>query len=458
MTARVLVVDDIPANVKLLEARLSAEYFDVVTATNGVDALALCERAECDIVLLDVMMPDMDGFEVCRRLKSNPVTHHIPVVMVTALDQPSDRVAGLEAGADDFLTKPVTDVALISRVRSLARLKMMTDELRMRALTTKEIGIQNPEREAVAETGRDGRILIVDDRQSSYERIVATLSAEHTVDVQADPNDALFRIAEGNYELVIVSLGLKDFDGLRLCSQLRSLERMRSMPILAIAEPDNNARLVRGLEIGVNDYLVRPIDKNEMLARVRTQIKKKRYTERLRDNVQASIEMAITDALTSLYNRRYMETHLAALTEQAAQRGKPITVLILDIDFFKSINDGHGHDAGDDVLREFSLRIRKSIRNIDLACRYGGEEFVIVMPETDMAVAGMVAERIRRRIATEPFPIQQGTKNLEVTISIGIAALNGADDTAAAMLKRADTALYRAKRDGRNRVVQDAAA
>ena len=457
MTARILVVDDIPANVKLLEARLSAEYFDVTTAYSGAEALALADRAECDIILLDVMMPDMDGFEVCRRLKSNPVTHHIPVVMVTALDQPSDRVRGLEAGADDFLTKPVTDVALISRVRSLARLKMVTDELRMRALTTKEIGIQNPEREAVAETGRNGRVLIVDDRQSSYERIVGTLSAEHTVDVEANPNDALFRVAEGDYELVLVSLGLKDFDGLRLCSQIRSLERTRNMPILAITEPDNNARLVRGLEIGVNDYLIRPIDKNEMLARVRTQIKKKRYTERLRDNVQASIEMAITDALTSLYNRRYMETHLSALVEQAAQRGKPIAVMILDIDFFKSINDGHGHDAGDDVLREFAMRIRKSIRNIDLACRYGGEEFVIVMPETDMAVASMVAERIRRRIATEPFPIQQGSKSLEVTISIGLAALNGADDNAAAMLKRADTALYRAKRDGRNRVVQDAA-
>ncbi len=133
MTARILVVDDIPANVKLLEARLSAEYFDVVTAVCGADALTICERAECDIVLLDVMMPDMDGFEVCRRLKSNPATHHIPVVMVTALDQPSDRVKGLQAGADDFLTKPVSDVALIARVRSLARLKMMTDELRMRA-------------------------------------------------------------------------------------------------------------------------------------------------------------------------------------------------------------------------------------------------------------------------------------------------------------------------------------
>ncbi len=457
MSARVLVVDDVPANVKLLEARLSAEYFDVTTAYCGADALAICERSECDIVLLDVMMPDMDGFEVCRKLKSNPATHHIPVVMVTALDQPSDRVRGLEAGADDFLTKPVTDVALVSRVRSLARLKMVTDELRMRALTSKEIGIQSPEREAVAETGRGGRVLIVDDRQSSYERMLETLSAEHAVDVEADPNEALFHAAEGNYDLVIVSLGLQNFDGLRLCSQIRSLERTRNVPILAVAEADNNQRLVRGLEIGVNDYLIRPVDRNEMLARVRTQIKKKRYTERLRDNVQASIEMAITDALTGLFNRRYMETHLATLLEQAASRGKPLSVLILDIDYFKSINDGHGHDAGDDVLREFSLRIRKSIRNIDLACRYGGEEFVIVMPETDMSVATMVAERLRRRIAGEPFSIQNGSRQLDVTISIGIAALAGPADTASAVLKRADTALYRAKRDGRNRVVPDAA-
>jgi two-component system cell cycle response regulator len=402
-------------------------------------------------------MPDMDGFEVCRKLKSNPATHHIPVVMVTALDQPADRVRGLEAGADDFLTKPVTDVALISRVRSLARLKMVTDELRMRAVTSKEIGIQSPEKDAVNETGRNGRILIVDDRPNSYERMVDTLSKEHTVDIEADPNEGLFHAAEGNYDLVIVSLALKNFDGLRLCSQIRSLDRTRNVPILAVAEADNNQKLVRGLEIGVNDYLIRPVDKNEMLARARTQIKKKRYTERLRDNVQMSIEMAITDALTGLFNRRYMETHLATLVEQAASRGKPTAVMVLDIDFFKSINDGHGHDAGDDVLREFSLRIRKSIRNIDLACRYGGEEFVLVMPETDMAVATMVAERLRRRIATEPFVIQQGARSLEVTISIGIAALTAPTDTAAAILKRADEALYRAKRDGRNRVVPAAA-
>jgi two-component system cell cycle response regulator len=457
MTARVLVVDDVPANVKLLEARLSAEYFDVVTAANGAEALAICERAECDLILLDVMMPDMDGFEVCRRLKTNPLTHHLPVVIVTALDQASDRVRGIEAGADDFLTKPVSDVALIARVRSLARLKMVTDELRMRAVTSKEMGIESPEREAVTDTGRNGRILIVDDRASSCERLAEVLGREHKVDIEQDPAEALFHAAEGNYDLLIVSLSLENFDGLRLCSQVRSLERTRNLPILALSDMDDNARLVRGLEIGVNDYLARPIDKNELLARVRIQVRKKRYTERLRDNVQLSIEMAITDALTGLYNRRYMESHLATLVEQAASRGKPLSLLVLDIDYFKSINDGHGHDAGDDVLREFALRIKRSIRGIDLACRYGGEEFVVVMPETDMAVATTVAERLRRRIASEPFPIQRGTASVAVTISIGLAALGQPDERAADILKRADVALYRAKRDGRNRVVPDAA-
>ena len=457
MTARVLVVDDVPANVKLLEARLSAEYFDVVTAMCGSEALALCEKAECDIVLLDIMMPDMDGFEVCRRLKANPSTHHIPVIMVTALDHPSDRVRGLEAGADDFLTKPVSDVALIARVRSLARLKMMSDELRMRALTSRDIGINDPDNKAIAEAGLSGRILVVDDRVSSYQRLTAMLTPDHTVDVEANPGEVLFHAAEGHYDLVIISLALENFDALRLCSQLRSLERTRYVPILAICEGEDNARMIRGLEIGVNDYLLRPIDGNELQARVRTQIRKKRYTERLRDNVQMSIEMAITDPLTGLYNRRYMESHLATQIEQSASRGKPLTALVIDIDYFKAINDTHGHDAGDDVLREFATRIRKSIRGIDLACRYGGEEFVVVMPETDMAVGTIVAERLRRRIASERFSIQQGGASIEVTISIGIATLDTADDNAASVLKRADQALYRAKRDGRNRVVADAA-
>ncbi|MET0876957.1 MAG: diguanylate cyclase, partial [Tardiphaga sp.] len=228
-------------------------------------------------------------------------------------------------------------------------------------------------------------------------------------------------------------------------------------PILAIADADNNARLLRGLEIGVNDYLMRPVDKNELLARARTQVRRRRYTDHLRDNVQNSIEMAITDGLTGLHNRRYMENHLETLAEQAAHRSKPLALMMLDIDFFKSINDSHGHDAGDDVLREFAVRIRKSIRGIDLACRYGGEEFVIVMPETDQHVASMVAERLRRSIAGEPFSIDKGNRRIDVTISIGLSTLEKKGERIADVLKRADVALYRAKHDGRNRVVAAAA-
>jgi two-component system cell cycle response regulator len=169
------------------------------------------------------------------------------------------------------------------------------------------------------------------------------------------------------------------------------------------------------------------------------------------------MELALTDPLTGLYNRRYMETHVGTLVERSAARGKALSVLILDIDYFKSINDNFGHDTGDDVLREFAERLKASIRGIDLACRFGGEEFVVVMPDTDLGVATLVAERIRRRIAGEPFPIEKGARGIEVTISIGIAARMGPQDNASHMLKRADEALYRAKRDGRNRVVADAA-
>jgi two-component system cell cycle response regulator len=457
MSARVLVVDDINANLKLLEVRLNAEYFEVVTAASGPEALEICERSQCDIVLLDVMMPGMDGFEVARRLKSNPATHHIPIVMVTALDQPSDRVRGLEAGADDFLTKPVNDIALIARVRSLVRLKMVTDELRMRAVTSSEIGVTDNAFEAAQDAGLDARILVVDERRSSIDRIEGAMAGQHMVDVEENPQEALLRAAEGNYDLLMLSLDFKNFDGLRLVGQIRSLERTRHVPILLVTDPGEDARLLRGLDLGANDYVLRAADKNEIIARVRSQVRRKRYAERLRDNVQYSMEMALTDPLTGLFNRRYMETHVGTLVERSAARGKALSLLILDIDYFKSINDSFGHDAGDDVLREFAERLKASIRGIDLACRYGGEEFVVVMPDTDLGVATIVAERIRRRIAGEPFPIERGARSVEVTISVGIAARTGPQDNASQMLKRADEALYRAKKDGRNRVVADAA-
>ncbi len=457
MTARVLVVDDLLPNIKLLEARLTAEYFDVLTSTNGPEAIEVCKAGLCDIVLLDVMMPGMDGFEVCQRLKTDPATSHIPVVMVTALDQAADRVRGLDCGADDFLTKPVDEVALIARVRSLSRLKVTLDELRSRAAASARIGRSDPFVNASAADGHRGRVLLVDDRPASSDRIVASLRGEQSVDVEANPQEALFRAAEHPYDLVIVSLGLANYDGLRLCSQLRSLERTRSLPLLTIADLDDRAKILRGLDLGVNDYLVRPIDRNELVARVRTQVRRKRYADSLRDNVEQAIEMAVVDALTGLHNRSYFDMNLTGLLDRAAQEAKPLSLLVLDIDFFKKVNDTHGHDAGDEILRALAARMRRAVRSVDMVCRLGGEEFVIVMPDTAIDIAAKVAERVRRSVEAEPFTVKEGQVAIPVTISIGIAD-RGFDANPDFLFKSADKALYESKSSGRNRVTLAAAA
>ncbi len=456
MTARVLVVDDILANVKLLEARLSAEYFEVLTAFNGPDAIEICKSGKADIVLLDVMMPEMDGFEVCKRIKSNPATQHLPVIMVTALDQPSEKVRGLDAGADDFLTKPVDDIALVTRVKNLSRLKNLTDEMIMRANTYEELGVMEYGADEVLNSGNGGKILLVEDNLRAAQNIAQTLETVHQVEVEADIQHALLKLPEEKYDLLIVSLNLQGADGLRLCSQVRSLNRIRHLPILTIIDPGENARLLRGLEMGINDYLMRPIEKNEMLARVRTQIKRKQYSDYLENRIEEKVEMAITDALTGLYNRHYMERHMQALITQAAQTEKPLSLLVTDIDYFKSINDTYGHDAGDRVLKEFGARIKEDARSMDLICRFGGEEFVIVMPDTNRAKAYSVAERLRKSIAEKPFEVEEGVE-VEITASMGISTLESGDDNAKLLFKRADKAVYQAKRDGRNRVVADAA-
>ena len=459
MTARILVVDDIPANVKLLEARLLAEYFDVLTADDGYKALAICEQAHVDVILLDIMMPGIDGFEVCERLKANPRTSHIPVVMVTALDQPSDRVRGLKAGADDFLTKPVNDLQLISRVKSLVRLKTLSDELRIRSDTAQDLTLQDMMKSAAGQDAQDdvAQVLLVDGRGCSQERIVRALKPVADITAISDPQAALFEAAENPFDLVIVNTNFDDYDPLRLCSQLRSLERTRFLPLLLVTEHGDDQVIVRALDLGVNDYIIRPIDPNELVARTLTQIKRKRYNDRLRLSVRHTIELAVTDALTGLHNRRYLDNHMKVLFARATARGRPLSVCITDIDRFKSVNDTHGHDAGDEVLKEVAARIRSTVRGADLACRFGGEVFVVVMPDTDSAAAALIAERLRNIIEQTPFVLKSTGASLNITASLGIACSRSGAETPEQLLKQADRALYDAKNSGRNRVVAAAA-
>lgn len=457
MSARILVVDDILANVKLLEAKLTSEYFEVLTAIDGPSALEIVQEEMPDIILLDVMMPGMDGFEVCKRIKANPTTEHIPIVMVTALDQASDRVAGIEAGADDFLTKPVNDIALMARVKGLVRLKVMMDELRMRETTGETIGIDLVGEAHPDEQTEKGELLVIEERRIGAKKITDTLSDLYNITIQATQEGCEKAMSEKDFDLVVINLSIQGFDGLRLCSHIRSKEQTRNVPILVIVDDGDTDRLARALEIGVNDYVQRPIDRNELFARGKTQLRRKRYADRLRNNFHKSVELAITDPLTDLYNRRYMQSHLDTITRENATTGKSVSYIIVDIDYFKLVNDEHGHDVGDEVLKQFAMRIQHNIRGADLACRYGGEEFVVIMPDTDLSFAQMVAERLRVYVADKPFELERLSSPLNLTISIGVACSEGRADASAEIMRRADQALYRAKRDGRNRVVTDAA-
>ena len=409
-------------------------------------------EAPPDVLLLDIMMPGMNGFEVCRRMKADPELAHIPVIMITALDAPADRVRGLEAGADDFLTKPIDNVALFARLRSILRLKLLLDELRLRDDTLHELGLPDDGASSV-DGGTGARVLAVEDDPGAVEAIEAALSGENAVTCVGDEDAALREAEAGAFDLIIVSLGLEDCDGLRLCSHLRSRDATRHVPLLVLADAGDSRRMAKGLDLGANDYLYKPIEHNELLARARSQIRQKRYQDRLRRTYHDSISMAVTDSLTALYNRRYLTSHLEALLGRLAPQGKPLALAMVDIDHFKAVNDRHGHAVGDEVLREVAQTFRRCFRASDLIARLGGEEFVIVMPATELADAETIAVRLRCEIADARLGAALVEGGLPVTVSVGIAAMEGPADTSDALLKRADDALYQAKEGGRNRVI-----
>ena len=444
MSARILVVDDIETNRRLLEARLSAEYFDVVLAASGMECLERATETMPDLILLDVMMPGMDGFETCKRLKSDPATRHIPVIMVTALDQREDRVKGLEAGADEFLTKPVNDVALFARVRSLLRLKDVLDELRLR------------HEGALADSGEDAdlegpaMVIVAAGDDQAAERLSAKLPKGFTGRPIGDPAGVV-KAARAGAELVLIDLATARFDALRVCARIRSDVVTRNTPIICVVDADTPQDMVRALDLGVSDVVNRPVDPGELAARLKTQLKRKRYAEQLRERLEESLEMAVLDPLTGLYNRRYMASRLRQAVDGWEASAEKVSVVLFDIDHFKRINDTWGHQAGDEVLRGFTERMGQQLRALDIAGRVGGEEFMVILAGASSREASEAAERVRSAIAREPFVLRSAGITVEVTTSAGVAEiLHG--DTPESLVARADQALYRAKAAGRNQI------
>jgi two-component system, cell cycle response regulator len=448
MTARILIVDDVPANTRLLEAKLSAEYYQVASARDGFEALRMAHEWQPDLILLDVMMPGMDGFECCRKLKGDPTTLHIPVVMVTALGEPAERLHGLESGADDFLTKPVEYETLLARVRSLIRLKRLLDEWRARGETARALGLTDEHLGVPSVSG--ARALVVDDWDLSAQTVQEALSRDGIVAGRARSGDEAMSLAAATpFDLIVLSLSLIEEDPLKLASLLRATDATHEIPMLLIAEPEERERILRGFDLGANDWLVLPVDENELRARARNQIRRKFYQDRLRADLGSALEMALIDPLTGLYNQRYLMRHLRGLLEGGKTR--EIAVLMIDVDHFKVVNDEYGHAAGDKALRAIADTLRVTTRVFDSLARYGGEEFVVVMPGGGVEDATQAAERIRAAVEAIPFEVDSSV-GYRLTVSIGVACRNDMSVTPEVLLHAADNALYAAKRGGRNRM------
>jgi two-component system cell cycle response regulator len=390
----------------------------------------------------------MDGFECCRQLKDDPVTLHIPVIMVTALGELDERLRGLEVGADDFLTKPVDYDTLIARVRGLVRLKRLLDEWRARGDTARSLGLTTDRAHSPSVAG--ARALVVDDWDQNAQNIQDALAEDGVISAYARSGyDAVRLTTTINFDLLVVNLSLADEDPLKLVSVLRAADTTHETPLLLVAEAGEKDRILRGFELGANDWLIQPLDPHELRARARNQIRRKFYQDRLRSDLGTALELALTDPLTGLYNQRYLRRHLSSLMETG--QGRQLAVLMMDVDHFKSVNDRFGHASGDRALRLIADSLRGNTRVFDSVARYGGEEFVIVMPGTGPAEAAAAAERLRSAVEEIEFNTP-GAVRVPLTVSVGVACTPTPSCAPEVLLQTADMALYDAKRNGRNRV------
>ena len=447
---RVLIVDDDELNIKLLAAQLTSKGYRVATAYDGRAALNQVAADPPDLILLDIMMPGIDGYEVTKRLKAKDESKDIPIILVTALTGDDEKERGLEAGADEFINKPVNYPELEARVNSLLRLKEYQDQLgsRKESASLMAHGLVESKSDS-KEDVNSPTILIVEDDATSAKLIARYLSMIPCQLEIVDNGEKALRMASTNHvDIILLDLMLPIIDGIEVCRALKSNEQTIPIQVVMITSLTDTKSKLAGIEAGTDDFLVKPINKDELRARIKALVKKKAYLDRLRARIDGALYAAITDKLTGVYNHGYFKHFIELECKRSKRHQHRLALLMVDVDDFKKFNDQYGHQCGDLALNRIAKKLKSNIRDIDLIARYGGEEFSIVLPYADLKMAESVANRLLQSVSNHQEI--EHAPDARLSVSIGISIYPDFCDTPAEFLKTADLALYQAKSKGKN--------
>ena len=450
---KVLVVDDEPLNVKLLTAALSSEEFEVVPAYNGLEALQKVVADSPDLILLDIMMPRMNGLEVTKRLKEDPSFAHIAIVLVTALDDAESKIKGLEAGADEFLSKPIDSVELQARVRSLLDLRNFREQLTARSESKPFLLATSQDEMSYPQDVGLPTVILTEDNEKDAKLIHTALQDEALhFEVFSNGQEAIERAQKGDVDLILLDVLLPDMNGFEICRHLKEAEETKNIQIAMVTSLSDMENKIKGIELGVDDYLLKPVEPRELKVRVQALLKKKALLDNLTSNYNTALNCAITDRLTGLYNQAYFRHFLGLESKRSSRRKDPVSLLMIDLDDFKQVNDTLGHLTGDAVLEEFADMLLSASREVDFVARYGGEEFAVVLPYTDAEGAMICAENIREKIEDYSFSCLPPNTLERFSASIGVATFPWDAGDVEELIHKADLALYEAKKQGKNRV------
>lgn len=456
MGGKVLIVDDVATNRIVMKVKLAAAGYLPVVASDGATCLAMAQTEAPDLILLDLVLPDMAGPDVLAKLRADPQTRRVPVVVLSASQSADARVRAFHAGADDYLVKPLDDQTLLARIRSLLRAHEAVAGFDQSAANLPVLGLA----EAAEAFQKPGTVALVLQRPETALLLRRSLMGKTaTTVITMTPEEALasgLQSAPAPDVFVIAADLAIQGGGLRLMSDLRSRATTRNASFALYRDEGSELSAAMAFDLGANDLISAKMAPMELSLRLTRLLTLKHEADRMRSSVQDGLRMAVIDPLTGLHNRRYGLARLQAIADKARSTGGKFAVLVADIDRFKSINDRYGHAAGDAVLVEVATRLRNNLRACDMIARIGGEEFLIALPDIALPEARLIAERLCALMSETPFAFGKG-QNLGATISIGLA-ISEAGETPAPVeavteiFDRADRALMLSKAGGRNQV------